>query len=911
MLMFHQFFQHHPTSREITIMSKKMNPNHLTLTGLLLVSLFLSVTTLAGDYSVRNDKELESVLKIVDPVKNILFIDNVIVEDPQMFAINPGDQVYIDLDQYNFQGNDAVYFRGDGAITINGSTTAFNGGLHLQGNLTLNYEGVYSMSGVDRFGDQVGDVVTVNLTQPGSVWNGAVLPGPFLANLVDAETRDGTLIIGDAGKATMNVINGNTVRNAETILGAQSTGEGLLNLSGGNANWYTSGSFYVGYEGKGTLNVSNGVNTQTGSIVVGKEAGANGTLNITGLGTVVNLYGRLDNDQLRSEGYGVMYLMHGAFLNFDDSATQFGERSGYVPKLGLGNGASIVDDSKIFGAIDGNTGRIIGIDRNGDLNDNSLTFRNNSVLEGSLKISMGINQFLTGSIVTPGLGSYRTHEGFGRFDFTNNNFFHDSSATTYIDFDVHGDKNCVPPVVYTDGYLGDRGRDLIAIDGNATLDGTIEFRPQSGYYSDNIAVDFMHITGTIADEKMYDNMRLIPSRWFRNPTLVKSDESVDLVMARNKTPFTNIANSYNLRGVGGALNGIYNAQTNAEWLNVLDWMWLMNDNELRGFMRQLSGETRASSALMPVRAPWRFAFDRTDVNEIGRYQREQQRCCDTFCSSSTKIVNNDLWAAPFYDYFHGSFDGNANSSTNSRIGIMVGYDRALSAKSSLGFLFAYSSPELNQWYSRVSADDYLMGLHFNTILRDKYELKLWGSYGTQAYRLHRDIFVNDRVERMTAGYTGNTVALSSQIAMPIKWRSFIVRPLAALDLSIIQQNGATERGYDAIALRYDDSCWTQLFGRLGVKADYTWRRWDCNASLAYSLMFLGDEAPTVKNQFLAGGSSFRVRGTDLGRHFLNIGLGGRRWLNDQKTQMLFVQYNGEYGENSNEQTVAVGYQRAF
>ena len=913
MLMFHPFTQHHPTSREITIMSKKPNDNRLTLAALLTASLFLSATVMAGDYTVRNDKELESVLKIAaDPVKNIVFIDNIIVENPQVFEINPRDRVYIDLDRYNFQGNGAVYLRGDGQITIHGSTTGFNGGLHIRDHITLNYEGIYSMSGIDRFGDAVGDDVIVNLIKPGSKWNGSILPGPFLEKLADADTRDGTIIIGDAGKAVMNVSSGNTVMNAETILGAKTTGEGSLNLSGGDANWFTSGSFYVGYEGKGTLNISEGVKTRTGSIVVGKEAGSNGVLNITGQGTVVNLYGRQDdNNALMSKGGGVMSLTDGALLNFDDTTTRLGDRSGDIPKLGLGAGASIVDHSKIFGALTGKPGWIIG-DQNGIPNANSLTFQNNSVLEGKLNVSMGEIVFNTGSIVTPGLGSYRNHAGFGYFNFVNDTFVHRTDAATYIDFNVHGDINSDlnPLEVYGNvGYLNDAGRDRITIDGDAVLAGDVYLRPLSGYYSDHVDVDFMYINGALTGQ--YERLNLIPSRWFRNPRLEYETGVNHFRADRNTTPFTDIANSYNLRGVGGALNGIYNAQTNAEWLRVLDWMWLMNDNELRSFMRQLSGETRASSFLMPIRAPWRFAFDRTNVNEISSSQRERQRDRSTFQSQGAKIVNNDVWAAPFYDYFHGSFDGNANSSTNSRFGLLAGYDRALSVKSSLGFLFSYSTSELNQWYSRVSADDYLMGLHFNTTLRDKYELKLWGSYGTQAYRLHRDIFINDRLERMTAGYTGNTVALSSQIAMPIKWRSFILRPLAALDLSVVQQNKAADQGYEAIALQYEASTWAQLFARIGIKADYVWRQWDCNASLSYALMFAGDEAPTVKNRFLAGGPSFNVAGTDLGRHFLNLGVGGRRWLNDQRTQSLFFQYNGEYGGHSNNQTVALGYQRFF
>lgn len=877
---------------------------------LILLGLLFSWQAAAADtYTVRNDKELESVLAKTDPDKHIVFIDNVIVDDPQTFTINSGDKVFIDLDRYNFQGNGAVYFKGEGAVTIEGSTTAFNGGLHVHDKINLTYDGKYSQSGVDYLGKTVGDDVVVNITTPGSEWNGSVLPGPFVDTLGDV--RDGTLIIGDAGKATMNVTNGNVAKNSETILGAQSTGEGILNLTR-ESNWYSSGSFYVGFEGKGTLNVFEQAQIQTGSIVVGKEAGSDGVMNISGEGTVVNLYGRKDDNLLMSEGDGVMHVTDGARINFDESATKLGDLSGYNPKLGLGAGASTVDDSTIFGAVEGRVGRIIG-DQNGVLNDNSLTFKNNAVLQGSLEISMGENRFNTGSIITPGLGHYGHHVGFGRLAFTNDTFVHESTAATYIDFDVHGDLNCVPPVVYDDGYLGNAGRDLIEIVGDARLAGDIYFRPQSGYYSDNIDVDFMHVTGTI--DGQYERVHVIPKRWFDVPTLVKKADGNHLVMDRNTTPFTDAANSANLYGVGGALDEIYNAQTSKEWLEVLDWMWMMEDDEFRHAMRQLAGETRASSFLMPVRSPWRFVFDRPELSGIYRSRQDDRDCDAVYYSAPRTNSRNALWATPFYDYLRVGDDGNASPTTNSRVGFMTGYDRALSYRSSLGFVFAYSHPELKQSSSRVSADDYLFGLHYNTTIRDRFELKLWGSYGTQGYRMHRRLSMPDRSDYFRSEYTGNTVALSSQVAMPIKWRKVILRPLAALDLNYVQQNAASEKPQnsfqEAIGLHYKNSDWTQLLGRIGVKADYATRRWDFNASASFSYLLAGDEAPTVQNRFLIGGSAFDIAGSNRGRSFFNIGLGGQRWLNKQKTRMLFVQYNGEYGDDNNAQTAALGYQVVF
>jgi len=274
-------------------------------------------------------------------------------------------------------------------------------------------------------------------------------------------------------------------------------------------------------------------------------------------------------------------------------------------------------------------------------------------------------------------------------------------------------------------------------------------------------------------------------------------------------------------------------------------------------------------------------------------------------------MSNGLWASPFYDFLRANDDGNVSAATNSRIGFITGYDRALSNRSSLGLVFLYSHPELTQQHSRVTADEYLVGVHYNTLLQDRFELKLWGSYGVQSYSMKRNIAIPNNFGQLTSSYTGNTAALSSQIAMPIKWREFIFRPHAALDLNYVQQNGATENGYDAIRLHYHSSDWVQLLGRVGMKAEYTYERWDLSSTLGYSRLLAGGSAPTVKNQFVTDGPAFEIDGNDLGSNFFTFGLGARRWLNEKNTRNLFIHYNSEYSKKANVQTAMIGCQFVF
>ena len=401
-------------------------------------------------------------------------------------------------------------------------------------------------------------------------------------------------------------------------------------------------------------------------------------------------------------------------------------------------------------------------------------------------------------------------------------------------------------------------------------------------------------------------------------------------MKRNMTPFTDAANSINTQGVGGALDLIYNEQKDEPWLYVLEWVWLMDDDQLRTAMRQLSGETRAASFYMPIRSPWKFAFDRVNWLKGGT----QSIYFGPQNTRSAKASKNDLWANVFYDTLSMQTDNNSNKTSTSRVSFMAGYDRALSSKSAVGFVFSHAQPHLQQGWSRVEADDWLFGVHYADRFKDRYEVKLWAGYGRQQYRMQRNVPItipdNEDIHGdLSTKYSGNTATMSAMVASPYNWRNGVFRPFAALDLSYVQQNRAVENGFAPIALEYKASDWTQVFGRMGVRTDFGWERWNFSGSLAYARRLLGHEAPHVKNDFIYVGDvhpTFTVHGNNIGSDFLEFGFGTqiytyREGTNTKpsspcverfkKNSMIFLQYNGSYGVRSDQQTASIGYQCLF
>ncbi|MDR2762711.1 MAG: autotransporter domain-containing protein [Planctomycetaceae bacterium] len=990
-------------------------------------------------FAVDDHHELNTVLSNSAVLnKWIKLEDNISVPGTMQFLLPDNGNLVIDLGMHNLQTGSNFYFDSNAPsnVTIIGSTMIANGGMQLHGETTLNYFGTYSFGRADILASDATDNVTFNLTGIHSRLD-ATNTIPKFVNVLPtaiANYETGTIVLGESGKATINLSSGNDAESGEIIVGAKANSKGELNLSGiyevddiynpekmikKSTTWNNTGTLYIGYLGEGEANITSGAVFKAGSIGIGIDSDAGntgkGVLNVEGIGdfidktksqsflvvkgelinakdrdyiaeteffntdtTRIYIYGRDDeikqpNDKhagfldpttgrntLKSIGNGTMNITNGTIIHFDETKTVSGEPSNYTPKITLGAGDSFVDNSIIIGARDAingdsdndgkpdpdkfdDVGLIDGTDLTGSLQANTLTFRNNAVLQGNLKIHIGENIFRTGSVLTPGFGSYDLYlpsskvtdqERFGRVELKNNLFKHETDATTIIDFGVHGDQNygsdpskqtAYPNGGDNYGYADNeyyQGRDLITVEGNASLAGDAYFRPQTGYYSDKIKVDFIRASGTI--DGQYERLHLYPYRWFRNPELLNDNQMNMLVADRNVTPFTDVARSFNQRGVGGALNRIYNDQSNDKWLPILNWFWLMNDEQLREAERLLSGELKASSFYMPLRSAWKYGFERVNWSEVGRKVYFGQQ--DSF---NPQIKKSAFWATSFFDYMSIDDDHNVSSIATQRVSFMTGYDRALPSfcdvggfsDSAFGVIFSYSQPKMDQAGCRVIADDYLVGFHFGTRVYSEYELKTWVGVGSQRYKLERHIPVPGYDPLLYSEYKGNSVSGSIQASRPVKWYGIMFRPLLGLDINYIKQNSKVESYGDdvmrQVALRYYGSDWFQTFGRVGLRVDSSKRKIYgrvCNltASIGYSYLLCGDQAPESVHEFAyAGGGKFKILGNNLGRSFVNVDVGGQLHLNKDKNRFIYIMYNSNYGKYMNAHAMSVGYQFMF
>ena len=930
-----------------------------------------------GVYNVDDEDELDAAINDT-PFQNkiINFQRSIGVQNPKTYTLANGETLTLRLNGYNFEGNGYVEFipaSGHANLEIEGSYSTFNSGLRLHGDIKLTYKGLYTSSENDFIGDLSGDKVEVDLTTPGSGWDA------YGKDVTIGKEGDGIFRIanGNWGQSRNLIIGSET--GSKGLMEISGTGWHHVRYSDGSRDelrpttWTNTGNTIVGDDGNGTLLLHSGALLQTGNFAVGAQnpspsgvaTGGTGTgvASIWGAGTVLDIMGSHDTEPTYTSGTAEMNVSQRAqvYLHYNDklhnsTTTQYGwanlvhgvgnssfDNSYFQTDRGVINGPDnnilftngALFEGSTYGFFKDDTDPATGFGSRGNITLNSLSFDGNAVFSPGFGNQALWNRDLTahpidlssqkemvwlyelgknarafdetGAIYTDSRGYPLPVGRYGQIEM-DGNFNLRSGGLMIFDFDIEGDTNHANASAQTLQH-----KDYVdMIGGAATLNGSVHFRPMTGYYQDNVTIDFMSAAGG------NPILTLWPKRWFENAAI----NGGTLNMERHQTPFQTSGISYNEKSVGVALDFIYNEEQKAhvddlmvdqeasEWFPVLDWFWGMGDDDFRKAMRQLSGETRAASFYMPLRSPWRFAFERVNWRKRDNHVYfGQQNILAPY------VAKQDIWVTPYYDYMHMGDDGNTSSAYTTRVSFMAGYDRAFSKYAAGGFIFGYSQPKLEQVYSRVIADDYLFGLHYDTRVANDFELKLWSSYGVQHYRLSRNVPIRGG-EDIHARYKGNSATASIQVARPYSFWKGVIRPLAALDYSFVKQDEAEEDGYMPIKLRYAASDWSQLFGRIGVRGDFGWKRISLTSSLSYSYLVAGDVAPAASNQFIygdryPGNPIFDIKGPDLSRTFINVGLGSQIYLNRLKSRMFFVQYNGNYGKRTNAQNASIGYQMTF
>lgn len=367
----------------------------------------------------------------------------------------------------------------NGSVLLDGAGTTFTvtGTVPTSGQLVVGGSGTGAFTvqnsavvgTVDSYiGFGAGSNGTAIVTGTGSQWN-----------------NSGSSYVGNLGTGVFNVLNGADVTVAShTFVGANSTGNGTINISGAGSTWTTGvvtvlgGSILSTAGGTGTINVSNGGNyTAHNLMVLGYRTGGTGNFNVSSGGTVTvdsnaNVYlgffadntgtitvdgagsvwnasaagemvigGNTSSPGVGNGGTGIVNVVNGGAMNMQGSLfLGRGETSGGNGTLNIrGTGSAVSLTTALESLFVGVTGTgAVNISGGGRLTNDGVAY-------------VGFYAGATGTVIVDGAGSTWTSNGIatviggnttgaaggtGTVTVRNGGTF--NSGSTYLGFDLTG-----------------------------------------------------------------------------------------------------------------------------------------------------------------------------------------------------------------------------------------------------------------------------------------------------------------------------------------------------------------------------------------------------------------------------------------------------------------------------------------
>ncbi|MDH5821743.1 autotransporter domain-containing protein [Luteimonas sp. RD2P54] len=329
---------------------------------------------------------------------------------------------------------------GQGEVTVSGAGSAWN----MTGNLFVGVGGTGSVDVTDGsvasasgiLGRFAGASGTVTVGGAGANWN--------LGN---------SLEIGRAGEGTLLVEQGGTVSGIDGILGAEATGSGSALVRGAGSSWSTSVDLVVGSSGNGALTLADGGTVQVGgAMVLADVAGSSGTLVLgAAAGDPAAAAGTLDAATVElGAGSGTIVFNHtGSGYAFDAAIGG----NGTLEQLA---GTTILTGAGDAGGAANVAGGTLLVE--GSLGNMTTTVHGGATLGGSGAIGGGV-LVQDGGVLAPGssagtltLGSLTLSSG------------------AILDYELG-----------QAGVVGGGVNDLIAIDGDLVLDGTLDVTDIGGF----------------------------------------------------------------------------------------------------------------------------------------------------------------------------------------------------------------------------------------------------------------------------------------------------------------------------------------------------------------------------------------------------------------------------------------------
>jgi outer membrane autotransporter protein len=338
----------------------------------------------------------------------------------------------------------------------------------------------------------------------------------------------------------------------------------------------------------------------------------------------------------------------------------------------------------------------------------------------------------------------------------------------------------------------------------------------------------------------------------------------------------------------------------------------------RDATRQLAGSVRLNSLRLGMFSPAQNVMNRLNMGRSlyssapiihhDIYGRLNHRKVDesvlraqaNFCYTPVVMNEHRFWFEGIHVQENIRSDDHSDGYGVSRTGFLLGMDSLRTRSSRVGVILGYFSPYLWQGNDRIEVDDYHAGFYFQQHHRG-IEFCGFLGYAHQEYTgsRHVDLSALDAAyvhERYRGKTRGDSFFVSLEASKPYRYSyNYVLRPLIGLDYTLTRQKGFSETGSGAglFALRYSKADYDQLFLRLGLNLRKELHLYTAMLRAQYINQVGGKPYPSANAQFLSVTNSpaMSLRGVDMKRDYLNLGVGSQMYLNSARSKLLSFDYD--------------------
>ena len=336
----------------------------------------------------------------------------------------------------------------------------------------------------------------------------------------------------------------------------------------------------------------------------------------------------------------------------------------------------------------------------------------------------------------------------------------------------------------------------------------------------------------------------------------------------------------NIDNVGGMLEEISRLPQVQE-IYFREFLESLSEEQLQDILRNaLAGELAGNALRMAMYQPAHSVFRyldttaplRTPFQARGARMRGQVR------------EGYHAWFNPYGQAEHAKRDADTFDGYNmTRYGFHLGGDVEIYNCAVAGAVFGYAAPSVKSDLGKITANDYTGGLYFRMPTVWEVIVNMMLGFGKQEYTYHNSS------EKST--FYGRSLFGSVELSRPWSLSNNRLTPLIALDFQSAVMNDfmAYDPALGGILIQPEDLSSAVL--RVGLLNEV----WRLRTRLQYMRQIAGDDVGF--SQTTVGGlATTRVRGTQWGKDWLNVGIGGE--LLKTRHWRIFADYNFDLGKHT-------------